>query len=50
MENDLNKVIEAISTFVDYLNNFIEQSRERDTAISKLEEAVFWLTYLQEEV
>lgn len=49
MDNEINNIIDAISTFVEYLNNFTEESRERNTAISKMEEAVFWLTYLLED-
>mgnify|MGYP007069845036 CR=1 FL=1 len=47
--NDLKDIINGISVFVDYLNNFCVETRERDTAIQKLEEAVFWLTYLDNE-
>lgn len=46
---ELEKIIDVLSTFADYLKNFYPQCRERDTAITRLEEAVFWLTYLNEE-
>jgi hypothetical protein len=49
MDITLNQITEYISKFVDYINNFTLDSRERDNAISKLEEAVFWITYLNEE-
>ena len=49
MEITINQITEYISKFVDYVNNFIEDSREKEFSIQKLEEAVFWLTYLDEE-
>ena len=49
MDITLEQITEYISKFVDYINNFTLDSRERDNAISKLEEAVFWITYLNEE-
>ena len=49
MEITISQITEYISKFVDYINNFIEDSREKEFSIQKLEEAVFWLTYLDEE-
>lgn len=43
---DMEQITEALSVFADYINHYYPESRERDTAITKLEEAVFWLTYL----
>ena len=50
MTKDLEVMIDCISKFVDYINNFTIDSIEKQNAITKLEEAVFWLTYLCEEV
>ncbi len=47
--DDLEQIINALSTFADYLESFTVESRERDTAVIKIKEAVFWLTYLSEE-
>lgn len=49
MTKDLEVIIDYISKFVDYINNFTIDSIEKQNAITKLEEAVFWLTYLCEE-
>lgn len=49
MDVTLKQITEYISVFVDYINNFTPDSLERNNAISKLEEAVFWITYLSEE-
>ena len=49
MDITLAQITEYISKFVDYINNFTLDSMERDNAISRLEEAVFWITYLNEE-
>lgn len=45
----LEQLTEYISSFVDYLENFIPQSIERDNAITRLKESVFWLTYIDEK-
>ena len=47
---ELDKIIEVLCVFADYVENFYPPSRERDTALNKLQEAVFWLTYINEEV
>ena len=49
--NDINleQITEYISKFIDYINTCIPDSLEKDNAISRLEEAVFWITYLNEE-
>ena len=49
MSVDIETMTEYISKFVDYINNFVVDCMEKDNAITKLEEAVFWLTYLNEE-
>ena len=49
MEVNIEQITEYISKFVDYINNFTEDSLEKNNAITRLEEAVFWLTYLNEE-
>lgn len=45
---DIERIIDALSSFADYIENFTVESKERDTAVTKLKEAVFWLTYLIE--
>ena len=42
---EIEQIIDAISIFADYIENFTEESKERDTAVTKLKDAVFWLTY-----
>lgn len=49
MDINLKQITEYISKFVDYINNFTPESMERTNAITKLEESVFWITYLNEE-
>jgi hypothetical protein len=49
MNTDIETMTEYISKFVDYINNFTVDCMEKTNAITKLEEAVFWLTYLNEE-
>ena len=49
MDMEIEQITEYISKFVDYINHFIPDCIEKDNAISRLEEAVFWLTYLSEE-
>ncbi|MBO5138683.1 MAG: hypothetical protein J6B89_03475 [Bacilli bacterium] len=43
-----SEIIDALSKIVDYINLFIVDCREKENSIQKLEEAVFWLTYLNE--
>lgn len=47
-DKTLEGIVNYLSTFIDYINNFVPCSRERDNAISKLEESVFWITYLND--
>ena len=47
---NLEEIIDHLSIYADYIENFTSDSKERDIAIMKLKEAVFWLTYLIEEV
>lgn len=49
MNIDIEMITEYISKFVDYINNFTVDCMEKTNAITRLEEAVFWLTYLNEE-
>lgn len=49
MDITLEQITECISKFVDYINNFTPDCREKEFTIQKLEEAVFWITYLNEE-
>lgn len=49
MDINLEQITEYISSFVDYINNFTSDSIEKNNAITRLEEAVFWITYLNEE-
>ncbi len=46
---ELEQMIKALSSFVDYLENFIDKSKEPDIAITKLKETVFWITYLSDK-
>ncbi len=47
---EIEQITEALCVFADYIENFYPPNRERDTALTKLQEAVFWLTYINEEV
>lgn len=49
MDVTLEQITEYLSKFVDYINNFTTDGMEKTNAITKLEEAVFWITYLNEE-
>ena len=48
MDVTLDEIINCLSIFADYIEKVIPYSREKDNAISKLQEAVFWLTYLND--
>lgn len=45
----LSKIIDDIDKIQMYLSSYEENTREIDIARQKLEEAVFWLTYREEE-
>lgn len=47
-DKTLEDIVNYLPVFIDYINNFVPYSRERDNAISKLEESVFWITYLND--
>lgn len=49
MDINLQQITEYVSKFVDYINNFTPESIEKNNAITRLEEAIFWITYLNEE-
>ena len=49
MDINLEQITEYLSKFVDYINICTPDSIEKNNAITKLEEAVFWITYLNEE-
>lgn len=49
MDITLKQITDYLSKFVDYINNCTLDSMEKDNAITRLEEAVFWITYLNEE-
>lgn len=49
MDITLEQITDYVAKFVDYINNFTPDSLEKNNAISRLEEAVFWITYLNEE-
>lgn len=49
MDITLEQITDYISKFVDYINSFTVDCREKEFVIQKLEEAVFWLTYLNNE-
>lgn len=48
--NDINleQISEYIAKFVDYINNFVPDCMEKTNTITKLEESVFWITYLND--
>ena len=46
---ELEEFINLLSTVIDYIENYVIESEERNTALIKLKESVFWLTYLLEE-
>ncbi len=46
---ELDKITEYLSKLIDYINNYMPDCREKYFVIQKLEESVFWLTYLNEE-
>lgn len=48
MDLTLSQITDYISKFVDYLDNCTPSCREKEYAMQKLEEAVFWITYLNE--
>ena len=49
MNNDIKTyivdTIDNLDKIIQYLQTYQERTREQDIAIQKLEEAVFWLTY-----
>lgn len=49
MNTDLTMIIDYISKFVDYINSFTVDCVEKQNAVTRLEDAVFGLTYLNEE-
>lgn len=49
MDITINQIIETISKFVQYIDNCVEDCREKEFAIQKLEESVFWLVYFNED-
>lgn len=49
MDITINQIIDYISKFVDYIDQCAPDSLEKNNAISRLEEAVFWMVYLNED-
>lgn len=49
MDITLEQITDYLSKFVEYINQCVPDSIEKDNAITKLEEAVFWIVYLNEE-
>ena len=47
--SDLEQIRDNLSTYADYLEHFTADSKERDIAIIRIKEAVFWLTYIIDE-
>ena len=45
----ISKTIDNLDKIIQYLQTYQEKTREQDIAIQKLEEAVFWLTYGDDE-
>lgn len=48
MDVTLNAISEYLSIFADYIEKTIPYSRERDDDISRIQETVFWITYLND--
>ena len=48
MEITLEQITDCISKLVDYIDNFTVDCREKEYAIQKLEEAIFWITYMED--
>ena len=48
MEITLEQITDYISKLVDYIENFTIDCREKEYVIQKLEEAVFWITYMDD--
>ena len=48
MDTTLEEITNYLSKFIDYINNFTPDCKEKEYSVQKLEEAVFWLTYLNE--
>ena len=46
---NLEEIINYLSIFADYVESYTAESKERDIAVMKLKEAVFWLTYLTDK-
>lgn len=45
----ISEMVDNLDKIIQYLQACQERSREQDIAMQKLEEAVFWLTYVIEE-
>lgn len=49
MDITLEQIADYLSKFVDYISQCVPDSLEKENSITRLEEAVFWITYLNEE-
>ena len=49
VENIINQIIDCLAQFGPYIEEHVVECKERDYAIQRLNEAVFWLTYLLEQ-
>jgi len=49
VEDTLKQIIEYLAQFSPYIEEFVVDCKEKEYAIQKINEAVFWLTYLIEE-
>ena len=45
----ISETIDNLDKIIQYLQAYQEKTREQDIAIQRLEEAVFWLTYGDDE-
>ena len=45
----LNEITDLLSTLENYLEIFMPEGREKENALSRLAETVFWVTYGDEE-
>lgn len=46
VENVINQIIDCLAQFGPYIEDNVVECKERDYAVQRLNEAVFWLTYL----
>lgn len=48
-KEQIEKITSELSTIENYINLYVEDSLEKNNILTKLAEAVFWITYLDSE-